>query len=336
LPLYFPPPVKIYLHHAIPLSVILSSPDTQEWFYSNYLQICNLPDNEPYPNEYFQFFPHNFSWDGNCFLDVQWWQYDEADTIIDFCRKWIKEGFYLDIDILESELMGKSGNEKNKHTHQCLIFGFDDMEKVLYSINFNDNFEFGIIKYSYHDFINAFRQVVSYLRQTGQYLKEKYSLRILKVNDRKFGIDIVSLKKLLTEYCFSIDSSKDLYYSIFFKRKKAHKHWGINVIHNLIDHIKNVDSNNTELDYRAFHGLWEHKTIMLNRMNYLIEKKIINADDEFIAKYKNMEHLASVVRFRIYKFYLTHNRQNLPIVAELLNEICTKEKSLIEETINRL
>jgi hypothetical protein len=333
LPLFFPPPVCSYLHHAIPLSIILSNPHSIEWFYCNYLQTCNLLDNRPYPNEYFQFFPHNFNWEGSYFLDVQWWQYDNTDEIIDFCRYWIKKGFYLDFDIWEADLPGTRGYGKFKVTHQCLIYGYDDEKKEFYSINFDPKLTFCIIKHTYADFIKAFKSVCVYLKETKQYLKEEYTLRILKPQDREYNLEIPVLKQIFLDYLNSYNSAKKHYYANYFEKKRYTK-WGVDVVSYLIDYIEN--NNRRKIDYRAFHGLWEHKVIMADRVTYLTQKNMIKADDVILQEFHKIVTLAKAVRLLIIKYNITFEKNLLTKVFTNLKDIFTIEKQSIESVIQML
>lgn len=332
LPIFFPPPVKLYLHHAIPLALILTNPDTLDWFYTNYLQTCNILDNAPYFDEYFQFFPHNFNWEGCYHLDVQWWYHDDADTVIDFCRHWIKKRYYLDFDIWENELPGTFGYQRFHTTHQCLIYGFDDAKKELYSMCFDERFNFILIRHSYSNFQNAFRHVISYLNKSKQYLKEEYSLRIMKLTDYKYEFNHATLKTVFNEYLFSINSSENCYYSLYFEKKK-YTAWGIDIINYLINYCKNTEGR---LDYRAFHGLLEHKKIMHSRMVYLMKKSLVRTDDKIIEELKNLEFKADLIRSQIFRYNRSMSGDSLKKNLSWLEELYNNEKIVIPKIINLL
>ncbi|MEJ2628097.1 MAG: hypothetical protein P8078_06040, partial [bacterium] len=113
LPIFFPPPVTTYLHHSIPLSVILTNPDAGGWFYTNYLQLCtNMKNKPPFPSENFQFFPYNFSWENTFFLEVLWQYCIDSNSIIDLIKRSVRNGLYLDFDILECWIPGTAGYQK--------------------------------------------------------------------------------------------------------------------------------------------------------------------------------------------------------------------------------
>jgi hypothetical protein len=110
--------------------------------------------------------------------------------------------------------------------------------------------------------------------------------------------------------------------------------FGVGIYSGIIKYIKIAEENKSEIDYRPFHTLYEHKVSIYDSMEYVL--KNYNIDDRSILReYEQVKQKFNYIRMLIIKYNINKSDKILQTVSSLilhykdveiaiLNEFCSK------------
>ena len=86
------------------------------------------------------------------------------------------------------------------------------------------------------------------------------------------------------------------------------------------------------MDYRPFYTLYEHKVLMLERLNIVnvLEKKNI---DKVILEYQNILEKSRIILNLIIKYQFKHEKEYIDQICKMLQEIKKQEICSLTEII---
>jgi len=355
LPLYFPSPIYYSLYAAIRFSILLTSEKTYPWFYSNFIQLRF--DNEIFENQ-LQYdnekkrklgFPDHIlhiypievmkkDYKGASLffdeinLNSNIFQF-KKETLISEMVDYLNNGYYITTHLDVSKLPGTRYYNGIPTVHSVLIYAYDLEEKCFKHTDFQNNGSMTIIKIDFEDFINAFFSDSVPESQRIEKMRSKYYLGLCKINDENtFSFDVESIKLLLSDYLNASNTSKR--YNLLLPEKRGI--YGVEVYNAIIKYIKTTSSLNDMIDYRVFHVIYEHKKMMTCRFEYFESIGILDSDLNISKKFSAVEKKANDLRNLVLKYTYTKEKNILNLIISELNEICSQERPIIAECINRL
>lgn len=342
LAIYYPPPLAVYPHHIIPLSILLANEKFSYLLVNYYIQLSYVHNIDFLDINYFpvvyDFFPNmhfiNHSTTYLKMLGLNDKEYElNQELIIDYIIKWIDDGNYLYFNLDESQIPGTSYfNQKIQSLHPIFIFGYDKSSKILKSINYDLHHNVSIIDISFDNFKNCFVSPV-----TKKLLNEQpwgkdlnFVINIFKrKDDANIELNTSIIKDSMIDYVSSSNSA--LKYELFFTVEKSSK-WGIETYDAIDSYLSNLERRNF-FDFRIFFGLSEHKKLMSNRINCLESNLILDPKKKLLATSKQMEEKADVLKMLSIKYSYKQNLKILDEMRRLLHELKDMDKQLIENVL---
>jgi hypothetical protein len=334
LPIYFPPPIVTYLSFPFQLSILLAYKKTEAWYYSNYIQLFSKLNSNPmlllhfFPDEYLS--SHTQYFIDIIKIDESIYRINKKNLVNNIC-KWIDNKLYVKIILSESELPGMALYGKELSPHPQFIFGYDKKKETFMITNFNYQHQYSIIDVNFSDLTAAFfskasaKAMVIY-NSWGQELQAKHPVILYKFRGRDsffYHLDIGIMIELFEDYIYSRNSS--YHYKLITPRITEYEgsQWGISVYKNLIEYLKNID--NGLIDFRAFHGIWEHKKIMISRIKYLISNNYLEPGDKSLSDFIKIEKDANQVRLLIFRYNSKKKSSIISTVSKILQNISDEE-----------
>lgn len=342
LPIKPDPPVLLYLHHALVLSMLLPREKGINWLYENFIQVFGSKESTM-DNFLYEFYPNHFEYtETDIFsiisLNEKIMELKSAD-LIEKIIQWLNNSYYVQLHICESEVPGTYLHfEQYPMIHQIFIYAYDLRKKIVKILNFDESMRFTSIDVGFDVLIKAFES-----KKTKTCLKNalwnknnkarEYDIRLYKLKDTYFteenGVDTDQMKSRLSDYLLAKSSLvKDTYIHRYYGRCV----WGLDTYREIHKHLE--VKRGKELDHRAFQGLWEHKKLMVKRIEYLYSNGKIQKYSKNYKEAVFLEEAANKVRLLSIKYNLTRSVGVLDKIKKLLDSVEQKDKKLMEQLLN--
>lgn len=342
LPLNIDPPIKFFLHHALPLSMILTNKNNDNFLFANFIQLYKSDSNnyifDIYPRigsaESYGHYPldniiKNITLSGDI-INL------ESDMLIDYLIYWIDHGYYICINSDERELLGTNGYKaKVFRNHQGFYFGYDKETNIMKMLNYNNKNDFKIIDIKFSDIISSFESsdLKNRINKLG-YCDFLIQLRRVNQNilDYNFTNEktIASIRRGITDFLNNNDCS--LNYSLKYK-DTDNCIWGNNIYKYFISYYKNEYKSN--FIFQCSCGLYEHKLLMKMRLNYLASLGY-NIPNELFSKADLVLALAKHNKLTVIKGMLKNKINSNDEMIKRICEIRDTEKVLMNDILNIL
>lgn len=341
LPICFPPPSLVYGHIFIPLSIILGHENTEEWVLSNYIQLCAPSSCYKYGEadvEFLNFFPKYFSDFESFYLRTH--NLDESilklteDNLIDNIINWIDNGYYIETFLNECEIEGTFLNKSQiVRINEQLVYGYDKTARIFKMTMFNAKSQFTKMDISF----DVFKKV--FFSKKGKELccnsnwvsvGDEYGLVLYRFReDIRYKFDIENVILQLEEYLNSTNSAIRLSWLTQEKRDFV---FGMDVYDSL---IKWLDLHEDEyLDNRSAFGLWDHKKMMLKRLEYLEKNCYLSRN--YSEEYKTIVKMSDNVRLLVMKYNVVRKRNVIDSIIKALKSMKEYENKLLSEVLENL
>lgn len=341
-------PIKVYSNYAYILSVLFNNADAKNWFYSNFIQVKYIRDTKDK-----QMFIFNYSM-GNLtkyFYNIPYLEVrslkrsfllEICSNIIETLCMAIEEGYYIMTVVDEYYLPTRPDYNIKHNLHIILINGFDKEKEYFYSMGFNrDIYEESILKFE-----DVFKAISSnegnneYVRDDFcmlYKLQEKDKIEYLQENYNYFPyeLNLKLIKRSLQEYIESVCS--DEHFSAFYGVPQ-NSEYGIMYYVAMIEYIDKYISGQYEGEVYvvAFHGMMEHKLVMLQRLKYLQDKGYICEIEDVVDMYEKIAAKAKIIRNLILKYNITKKIDSLKNVKMHLNDMYTIERQAVKTLIEAI
>lgn len=112
--------------------------------------------------------------------------------------------------------------------------------------------------------------------------------------------------------------------------------YGQSVYQHLIYQMEHPKEDDPELDIRAYHLLWEHKKLMVLRLKYLQQIKLLLQSDRWIERCTELEERSLLNRNMVLRYNLSMDPKVLDALKHSLLTIQTDETKLLGEIISAL
>ncbi|TKJ93350.1 hypothetical protein PaeCFBP13512_02835 [Paenibacillus sp. CFBP13512] len=296
-------------------SVVSYNKNSLPWFYNNFIQIRYVYDWNTF------FFDNHHLLIDNCpwlnhyiiprfFIESKW------ESITDFIIDSLKSHNYVYMYVDRYFISSSKVYLKHSYWHEIFIYGFDsENRKFLVADNLSDG-KYVHIECTFDEILKGYNAISSdnqfflNVHLLSQKEETEYAVNIHQI--------ILSLKNYLNS-TITIDVS--------FKEKTI---FGQEAILFSIDNTINNKTN--LLDQRAFCLFYEHKKLMLNRIEFLISEEqsklesVLECYKDIVKKFEIIKNMVLKYNKKIDYFFLLRIRKH---IIEGLRE----EKKILEEMI---
>lgn len=328
------PDVVGYLCHAYPLSILKNGENYEYWLYNQYIQLICLHE---FPrHDLFTFYLPNYGIKEfvlACpFVRRQIIHLDfvgrDKQTLLEFIVKAVSRGYYVHVIVDEYFVPNTIAYNKDRQPHEMLVIGYDLDEGVLHVAGFDKSMQYGKYTVDYDLFYTAYERCERQHDYHQNYVfllwndeKKVYRLRpeIMVEHLRNY----VDGKNSMLPYAALADPV-DWVYGLKCYDK---------LLHSLRYHVGELGK---DMDVRPIHTVWEHKKIMLKRVQYMMEHGYLARDDAFAGKFKEAERLALTARDQALKYYFTKDKRFLQGIVSGYEDMLSKEEPVIRRLIDEL
>lgn len=319
------PPANGYQFYSYPLAIILNHEESYPWFYSNFIQLAF--DKNIFAPVPLCFYMYDYAC--NPWLNVHRLQRETFSMldkeIVDFVVDSIDRGYYVYLNVDEYFIPDRGDYQKKHFSHDTLVYGYDLGLRTLKILGFN---KVGAYESSEVSF-NEFSQSYHYLDKIENNCNQIYLYQYNQAGKYDFNAKLV--KETLEDYLYSRNTSER--FSMI--AEPWDRAYGMESYEYLQKYFQNLLANKVHTDIRLLHILWEHKSCMKLRTEYMYENGFIeNPNDVETAKL--IEHKAFMVKKLFLKYFLTEKKEIIETVSQLTDEIKELEAVFIEDLISGL
>lgn len=334
------PPIKFFLHHALPLAIISIESNINNFLFSNYIQIYKNPKNkylfDLYPRigsaKTYGHYPLDHILE-NHILSADTIEINEKN-IIEYIVKWIDNGYYVQITSDERVINGTSGYGKSCfHDHPAFYYGYDLQCKKVKMLNYDLDGNFSEIYVDFHNIIKSFQSddlrvyfkkaningFMIQLRKTNKaILKQNYTdeKTIIHIKD---GIeDYLNCRNSTRNQILQFDEVKDCI-------------WGLDAYEYLRKYL--VGEYDSPFAFQCSCGLLEHKQIMKERILFLCRKGYV-FPKEIIEQADSLVKESTKFRTRVFRCLISNNLVKLRESLSCIDNIKDIETKMLEQIIN--
>lgn len=223
---------------------------------------------------------------------------------------------------------------KRSFRHDIFIYGFDLIEEKFYIA---DSFVDGVYSYTtcfFSELRDAYLKLDPIKDEIGAINPNsgfRNNVRLLSFKpDVVYNIDVDFIKGCLNDYLlgtFSQHTTRDL--------RESHT-YGIKTVDHLLEYLELLSSDKVHFDIRPFHAHYEHKKMMVCRIDFLAQHGLLPSHEELYRNYKKLEEATLIQRNRMLKYMIIHKEQILKNVAESYKDITRKEREILLKLISAI
>lgn len=308
------PRAYAYQFYAFPLLVVEQAPGSDDWVFSNYIQLAlDLDPGSPVPF-CFYFDDHSRSpW-----LDTQRltrrWLALRGDDIVSVARDALADGWYVYLTVNERHVPHRLAHLNDiDYPHDLLIFGCDDGAGG-----------FDLVGYDEHQQFVATTIPQDLLRDAYEYMGEKpfYDTGIVLYRPRPTGTYRLApgfIADSLEEYLNGVNTSLRFQATA----EPMDRVWGADAYPHLAERLRNSNQG-SGLSLIDAQVLWEHKNMMLERAEYCLQAGVDVA--ALVPGMRRVERLAWTLRTVL----MTDDRAQIDDAPALVEQIAAAERGLLE------
>ncbi len=334
LPMNFPV-ITSYPTHANILSCLQQYEDSMQWFYNYYIQLFA---EGVLARGYYVDFCTPVPWRSCPWIDFQRIGKEMVekkwDSITEFIIDCIDSDYYVFLYLDQFYISEAVPYQKQKYAHDTFIFGYDLQKKLF---NVADFYKFSKYYYTSIPF-SQIEDAYNNLDLSGvvDNLQGIILIKPVRYDDYDFNVNIVA--GFLNDYLQAKNTFGN--YTGGYRKDIGQKNdfwvYGMDVYKLLQDHLQLFLEHQASLDIRAFHVLLDHKTLMLNRIKYLMENKHLNNAAPIYEEYKVVKNQAISLRSLAIKAHLTRDEKTIRDTSNTILQIATKERSVLDDLLENI
>ncbi|MBP5223468.1 MAG: hypothetical protein J6Z35_09965 [Lachnospiraceae bacterium] len=253
---------------VIGFEIRLNNNEYYEWMYSNYIEVCVVPGRYEQMIDYlFNSVKNWIPYQSNHFLDYWFYPkkmidgYPDNRAVLDFVKKCLNKGIYVEMLLEEQFLFGE---DSEPFVHHDMIYGYDDERRELNVFNLTLGRPLELTM-RYEDFL------------TDRNLKTRLQEIILVMyhpDDIPYRLDCRYLADMTRKFLDSTDVNMGLRHSLMNIPEAI---WGIAAL----EYLATEEGSEALIkDIRISHLLYERSVCMMNRIEYLTERKILSKEEK--------------------------------------------------------
>ncbi|MEK5034032.1 hypothetical protein MKY96_21450 [Paenibacillus sp. FSL R7-0302] len=328
LPMKYPP-ITSWTWHANLLSILSNYEETLPWIYNNYIQLWSDTH-----GLFFDFWPKS-----NIIFDCPWLynQTLKRETIAGMSTN-LSQFFVDAIDLDnyiygifdESCIAGSLVHQKKISPHELFIFGYNLEEQMFDVADFTFTGKYSYTKASFEQVEQAYLNIDA----PKDYLEEgRGGLHLLSFfNKASYHFDTSLVAETLNDYLLSKNTSER------FRMMDNPRDFvfGMKVYEDIKHYLDLLLQNKDKYDIKPLHVLWDHKVMMLKRIQYMKSRKLMNNADIIYNNYKQIVQNMLMFRNMLLKAQLTRNSELIKKIIIGLDDIVSKERCVVEMMLDNL
>lgn len=347
LPVVYPP-LTTLPGYAHALAILLNYEKTYDWIYSHYIQIFAVDKLHREKNE-----PDSFG--GSCFCDFDSRRIATIGNDFNFLKR---DGFcpflntyeigndllasldipfltyikhcintsmyvytYLDVSLI------KQYKQTKFNSHPVFIYGYDEDQKLIYFADFPNgpSWRYNFSTCSYKEIEDAYAST-----QASNWPPVKSTAAIQYIDIMDYYLDYEYIRSTVRDYLYPSETVAERF-NEFITSLYGPKGWktkvylGIDFYTYLADFLdREVYLGSDFFDFRLFHSFYDHKEMMIKRLEYLTKKGCFAENkSEYIESYQTVRDGAMNIRNMLLKYNVTKNNALIDKIKNCL--IQTKE-----------
>lgn len=343
LPINTKPPVSFFLHHVLPLCMILADGKNQNFLHANYIQLYKSPKNkyifDIYPRigsaELYGSFPidnvlSNQILSGNV-VPLR------SDQYIENIIKWINQEYYVNVYLAEQYIENSPFYETGEHkNHQCFITGYNLDAETFQVFNFDQAQNLTQYDVKFESLLRgmAAEELKKDLEVKGY---KDYLIQLKRPNNAVIQYNytdsktIALIKDRLDEFVNCTDSSQRNFLSYDMTENCE---WGLDVY----PYFEKSIHQEYPIDFlfQGICGIVEHKEVMKMRFEYLISQGIdIRAE---LSRYEAIVKYFNKLKFRgLYCLEKQNFKKICTYVHETpISKIANEEREIVDAILRKM
>lgn len=326
------PPVKPYQHNAYVESILYSHKDYNNWIANNYIQVMAYKYNNRIGIDYLS---------GSIFgsvplldfysLDKEEMFNSEYDVHNDL-KEWIDSNKYIYTFLDEFYIPKRNAFNKFHFNHDSLIYGYDNDKRIYNIVGFDSSGNYSISEISFEILYRAI-------------CNENICLILLKLKEIDYNFDIDKFTEMLLDYTqakdcrdklslyLDMESYNEVYYDNKFNNAES---FGINIYSCFNEILEFCAINKSNLDYRNFYLLYEHKLNMLSKIKYLKINNFLKNTYKIEEEFNKLINMAGIILRLSLKYNMNHDQQILMKIYGMLSKAEVIEKAILHKVTDQL
>ena len=262
------------------------------------------------------------AWSVNPYLDKRWISTEFTKGYINpIIRELLDKGFYVAfVGVDDYYIKGKSWYKERHFSHDGLICGYDQSNKTYCIYAYDSNWIYQKFWTPQKDF-NAGRIA---MRKKGNFA----NICGLKVKEDKIDFSPEIAHQKIKEY---LDSNLEKY-----PFEGEGNVYGIVVHEYIAEYVSKLykqDIPYERMDRRVFRLIWEHKKVMLERIEKI--EQSLQLSNDISEKYKHLVSEADAIRMLYASHHMKRRDSVLPIIKRKLLNLMDKEKELLTLLVDK-
>lgn len=316
------PTITSWNWQAALFSVIEISDKSYPWIYNNYIQIhCNPVG--PNKNQIYLDFCYC---SGNAllscpFLHTQHYNRDIFNSfasVKEFIVFSIDSGYCIYLYIKESRFIRNLG--LNPFYHELFIYGYDLENNIFYVSDFTFT---GTYSRQTVPMDKVCSGILDIDKKHDYLLENAGGVLLLKYQDCKYEFDKLSVYQLFGDYLYGRNSFEHIRY-------KTHDEivFGLNSYPMITKHIHHCSELHIDQDVRLFHNLFDHKVLMVKRLNYYMKIGLLDINPYYLENAINIKDWCNHLWLIALKDNLRGKFSSTEILCDLVQHIENTEYQL--------
>lgn len=323
------PEIITFVYEAYPLGIMKANGvDYKEWLYSNFIQL-NCHDDIIKNQEVFNAFYGEIGINSP-FLSVQknslaFLKKMDIDYV-EYFRKCIDLECYVYLKMDEYYISERHAFQKYKFIHDEMILGYDDRGFEI--IGYDDT---GMITRQNLDYNNFIEAIDSNETDFGRrmWADDVFVIHAIK---NEYKLNVNAIRAALRDYLDSCSTSESCN---SFAMPLTDTIYGLAVYDKINEYLcfleehENIFKGNKNIDNKVFRIIMEHKTLMLDRIDYL-RRQGFALDDLFI-RYVHVKEKAKIAHMLAVKYEVFPQKEYLSKLKTIISEIRQEDADILEE-----
>lgn len=297
-----------------------------DWLYSNYIQLVSNNFSNTFNVD---FIPRDNSFLACPLLNVQKIHRklirEFNNSTLNFLKTCIDQNNYI-YTLLDIGCILKD----RKFSHDVLIYGYDDLEEVMYVADFIFKGKYSFEKVPYLAIINAYDNITD----ENDWLFGTGGVMLISVNNVfTYKFDTKLVKDTLIEY---LESTQSMDKYRLYNNPFAGEKYGLQVYDMAINFCHNVQNGKQKPDFRALHNIYDHKVLMLNRLQYMQEHGYLSNCEDVVDKYSKLREQMHTVVMKFIKMAFKKDFNGFNSIVNEISNIKNNERVLISIIIEKI
>lgn len=217
--------------------------------------------------------------------------------IVDFVVDSIDRGYYVYLNVDEYFIPDRGCYHKQHFSHDTLVHGYDLESRTFKILGFNKIGSYESTDVSFKEFSQSYHSLDKIENHCHQIYLYQYN------QDGKYDFNAKLVKETLEDYLYSRNTSE----RFSMLAEPWDRAYGMESYDCLQKYFQDLLANKIHTDIRHLHILWEHKSCMRLRTEYMYENGFIE-NPNFIEAAKLIEHKAFMVKKLFLKYFLSGKR----------------------------